>query len=261
MSKAKKLYDSLQPNEQEALFQQLQGLSQEQFAKGGCMKHRYDFGSTLQYAPVIASGVDAIGSLFRKPNQNFYESSKRYVNSIPTVGSTPIGNKISEHIFDKNYQLNQLSAENAALRNSYMNTSGGNRANLQAGLLAADYNAGLQRANLAKTAESLQLDERNKVAAHNASIDQFNAQQALNAAIQNQQRASNVATMMSNLNNAEHVEWLRNKQDREAAISNFSDNLFELSRDLDNRRMTDALGNSGVYGVLNQLILDALKKR
>ena len=66
-----------------------------------------------------------------------------------------------------------------------MNTSGGNRLNAQAGILAADYNYGQNMGNLARQAEEYNQQLRERVEAFNRGTNMFNTETGLKASMFN----------------------------------------------------------------------------
>ena len=219
------------------------------FSDGGDIK---PLDTNLRYAPVIGLGAatitDALG-LTNKPdysNANAIIEAGKYV--APTkVGWNPLGDYMTYNPLDRNYYTNQLNASAGATRRNILNTSGGNRAQAMAGLLAADYNANMQLGNLARQAEEYNLAQRQAVKNFNRATNQANAEGFMKAASANQ--AADLKARAMGLE-----AQMKGYQMREAARQ-----LSEEAKSNNLSGFINSLGNIGRDNVaLNQLAFRAL---
>lgn len=194
----------------------------------------------LRYAPVIGLGAatitDALG-LTNKPNYsnaNAVIEAGKYV--APTkIGWNPIGDYMTYNPLDRNYYTNQLNASAGATRRNILNTSGGNRAQAMAGLLAADYNANMQLGNLARQAEEYNLAQRQAVKNFNRATNQANAEGFMKAASANQAadlkaRAMGLEAQMKGYQMREAARQL-SEEAKSNNLSGFINSLGNIGRD------------------------------
>jgi hypothetical protein len=152
-------------------------------------KHRWE---GLRYAPPFGLGLatltDAIGWT-NKPN---YSNADAVIDAggaamIPQqVEWSPFGDYIAYKPFDRNYYSTQLAASSGATRRNILNTSGGNRGQALAGLIAADYNTGIQFGDLARQAEEYNQTREFQGKTFNRGTNQANSEGLLKAAMANQ---------------------------------------------------------------------------
>lgn len=202
--------------------------------------------SWLRYAPIVGAGIGAITDMFSRPD---YENADLVLNSTKNLGNvdfTPIGNYLSYQPFDRNYYINRLDASANATRRGLQNTSGGNRANMQAGLLAADYNYGQNLGDLARKAEEYNLAQRQQVEGFNRGTNQFNSEGAMRAAMANNQ---NDELRMRAAMSAALLRQAIKDQDsarRSANITNFLQGLGDMGWENEQANWLDTLAKSGV---------------
>lgn len=207
------------------------------FEDGGDIK---PLDTNLRYAPVIGLGAatitDALG-LTNKPNYsnaNAVIEAGKYV--APTkIGWNPLGDYMTYNPLDRNYYTNQLNASTGATRRNILNTSGGNRAQAMAGLLAADYNANMQLGNLARQAEEYNLAQRQAVKNFNRATNQANAEGFMKAASANQAadlkaRAMGLEAQMKGYQMREAARQL-SEEAKSNNISGFINSLGNIGRD------------------------------
>ena len=206
--------------------------------------------SYLRYAPAAMSGIAAFADIFSKPD---YSAADRIasVNIQPAlVNADPVGQYLTYKPLDRMFYINQLNKSNAASRRAAQNFSGGNRANALAGVLAADYNYGINLGNLAREAEELNFKRRNEVATFNRDTDKFNSTQSLQAQTANQQ-SRNLATQLR-LNQAEKVAEYRQKAKdaydtrRSNNLNNFINNLGNIGWEATQANWLNNLAEKGV---------------
>lgn len=206
----------------------------------------------LRYAPAIGLGVSTITDALGLTNKTDYSNANAIIESgkyvAPTkVGWNPLGDYMTYNPLDRNYYTNQLNASAGATRRSILNTSGGNRAQAMAGLLAADYNANMQLGNLARQAEEYNLAQRQAVKNFNRATNQANAEGFMKAASANQ--AADLKARAMGLE-----AQMKGYQMREAARQ-----LSEEAKSNNLSGFINSLGNIGRDNVaLNQLAFRAL---
>lgn len=202
--------------------------------------------SWLRYAPVVGAGIGAITDMFSKPD---YRNSDLVLNSTKNLGNvdfTPIGNYLSYQPFDRNYYINKLDASSNTTRRGLQNTSGGNRANMQAGLLAADYNYGQNLGDLARKAEEYNLAQRQQVEGFNRGTNQFNSEGAMRAAMANNQ--NDELRMRAAMSAAQLRQAIKDQDSarRSANITNFLQGLGDIGWEQEQASWLDTLAKSGV---------------
>lgn len=136
----------------------------------------------MRYIPAFASGTmsitDALG-LTNKPDYGEAEAvleAARGAGTYNPIRFRPVGNYLTYRPFDRDFYTNKLNAESGAARRAVLNTSGGNRAQALAGILAADYNAQGKMGDLFRQAEEYNLAQRQKVEEFNRATDMFNSE-------------------------------------------------------------------------------------
>ena len=207
---------------------------------------RRERASWLRYAPIVGAGIGAITDMFSKPD---YRNSDLVLNSTKNLGNvdfTPIGNYLSYQPFDRNYYINKLDASANATRRGLQNTSGGNRANMQAGLLAADYNYGQNLGDLARKAEEYNLAQRQQVEGFNRGTNQYNSEGAMRAAIANRQ--NDELRMRAAMSAAQLRQAIKDQDSarRSANITNFLQGLGDIGWEQEQASWLDTLAKSGV---------------
>lgn len=190
-----------------------------------------------RYLPIVGLAGSVITDALGVTNKPDYSEANAVLNAAKLAGQyqpvrhTPIGNYLTYKPFDRDYYLNRMdAAQNAAMRN-VMNTSGGNRATAQAGIMALTNNYLDKTGELARQGEEYNLAQRDKVATFNKDTDKFNVTNALAAAEANQRAlaAANSAYFSGAANAAE----IRQKE-RLAADAAKSANLSGLFTSLGN---------------------------
>lgn len=114
------------------------------YTKLGPSKEMPAFDNWMRYAPIAGSLTGLGMSLFSKPDESGAEAileASRGAGTYQPVKFNPVGNYLTYNPFDTEFAANQANAESAAARRAILNTSGGNRAQAMAGILAADNNA------------------------------------------------------------------------------------------------------------------------
>ena len=201
----------------------------------------------MRYIPAVASGVmsmtDAVGWT-NKPDYSEAEAvlgaAKGASTSIP-IRYSSVGNYLTEKLFDGDFYTHKLNSESSAARRAVLNTSGGNRAQALAGILAADYNAQGKMGDLFRQAEEYNLAQRQKVEEFNRATNMFNSEGMLKADQANQ--SAQLQARSSYLKGALTAAELRQKERqaatvaRSANLSNFINSLGDIGRENFSRNM------------------------
>lgn len=211
--------------------------------------------TALRYAPAIGAGIGVFSDLMGWTNKPDYSNANAILDAasgVKDVRATPIGDYMRYTPLDRLFYANQLGAQAAGTRRGIINSSGMNRGQAMAGLLAADYNAQNSLGNLYRQAEEYNLGQRERVATFNRGTNMFNAENNLKAQI-----ASKDSDKLR-LSAVGQAAALRQAADdragaaRSANLTNLFDSLGNIGIDAYNRADRDMLIKSGVYGTLSQ---------
>lgn len=203
-----------------------------------------------RYAPIIGSGLASLSDLFSKPDYGSADMIGGVDLGAEAVGYAPIGNYLSYRPLDRDFYINKMNQQAAATRRGLMNTSGGNRLNAQAGILAADYNYGQNMGNLARQAEEYNQQLRERVEAFNRGTNMFNTETGLKASMFNAE--SRNAAKRARLGQATSAAQMRQAiKDQDAArrsanITNFLQGLGDMGWENEQANWLDTLAKSGV---------------
>lgn len=206
-----------------------------------------------RYAPIIGSGLASLSDLFSKPDYGSADMIGGVDLGAEAAGYAPIGNYLSYRPLDRDYYINKMSQQAAATRRALQNTSGGNRLNAQAGILAADYNYGQSIGDLARQAEEYNQQLRERVEAFNRGTNMFNTEIGLKASMFNAE--SRNAAKRARLGQATTAAQMRQAiKDQDAArrsanITNFLQGLGDLGWENEQRNWADTLAKSGVFKI------------
>lgn len=197
----------------------------------------------LRYVPALGAGVGVMSDLFGWTNKPDYSNADMIVDAVsglPTIEAKPLGNYLRYNPLDRDFYINKLNAQTGATRRALQNTSGGNRASAQAGILAADYNYGQNMGNLARQAEEYNLAQRERVEAFNRGTDQYNSETSLRAAGMNQQnREMQLRAIMQAAGMRESTKTIADEA-RSANLTNFLDSLGGIGQEEFMRNMINA---------------------
>lgn len=203
-----------------------------------------------RYAPIIGSGLASLSDLFSRPDYSGADMISGVDLGAEAAGYAPIGNYLSYRPLDRDFYINKMNQQAAATRRGLMNTSGGNRLNAQAGILAADYNYGQNMGNLARQAEEYNQQLRERVEAFNRGTNMFNTETGLKASMFNAE--SRNAAKRARLGQATTAAQMRQgikDQDsarRSANITNFLQGLGDMGWENEQANWLDTLAKSGV---------------
>ena len=204
----------------------------------------------LRYAPIVGHGISVFSDLFSKPDYSAADRAASVRVNPALVSFNPIGNYLSYEPFDRDFYINKLNANSAATRRALQNTSGGNRLQAQAGILAADNNYGNQLGDLARQAEEYNQQLRERVEGFNRQTNMYNSEMGLKASMANAE-SRNQATKMR-LGQAGTVAAMRQairdayNQRRSNNINVLLGELGDLGREAAQRRWLDDLAEAGV---------------
>lgn len=202
-----------------------------------------------RYAPIIGSGLASLSDLFSKPDYGSADLISGVDLGAETAGYAPIGNYLAYKPLDRDFYINKMNQQAAATRRGLMNTSGGNRLNAQAGILAADYNYGQNMGNLARQAEEYNQQLRERVEAFNRGTNMFNTETGLKASMFNAE--SRNAAKRARLGQATTAAQMRQAiKDQDAArrsanITNFLQGLGDMGWENFNANMINS--NPALY--------------
>lgn len=194
----------------------------------------------LRYAPALGAGVGVISDLFGWTNKPDYSNADMIVDAVselPTIEAEPIGNYLSYNPFDRDFYINKLNQQSSATRRALQNTSGGNRLNAQAGILAADYNYGQSIGDLARQAEEYNLAQRERVESFNRGTNQYNSKSALRAAGMNQRNREMKLRAIMQAAGMREEAGARSSAAKSANLTNFFDSLGDIGREEFSRNM------------------------
>lgn len=203
-----------------------------------------------RYAPIIGSGLASLSDLFSRPDYSGADMISGVDLGAEAAGYAPIGNYLSYRPLDRDFYINKMNQQAAATRRGLMNTSGGNRLNAQAGILAADYNYSQNMGNLARQAEEYNQQLRERVEAFNRGTNMFNTETGLKASMFNAE--SRNAAKRARLGQATTAAQMRQgikDQDsarRSANITNFLQGLGDMGWENEQANWLDTLAKSGV---------------
>lgn len=201
----------------------------------------------MRYLPAYASGIMSIIDALGLTNKPDYGEAEAMLEASKTAGTytpikfNPVGNYLTYRPFDRDFYTNKLNAESSAARRALLNTSGSNRAQALAGILAADYNAQGKMGDLFRQAEEYNLAQRQKVEEFNRATNMANSEGILKADQANQ--SAQLQARSSYLKGALTAAELRQKERqaataaRSANLSNFINSLGDIGRENYQRNM------------------------
>lgn len=213
-----------------------------------------NYDNALRYMPIIGSMIGLGTSLFTKPDDSdasdILEASSGK-DAYRPVRYRPIGNYLTYRPFDRDYYINKMNAEAGASRRALLNTSGGNRATVMAGILGADNNYLNQLGMLARQAEEYNLAQRQQVEEFNRATNIQNSQGFLQADMANQEALSKARDFTLRGVMAAADIRSRARLAREQAISDNLSNIFsslgDIGREKVDRKWRTWASKHGVY--------------
>ena len=165
---------------------------EEEMSKPIVDRGNFNWGSLGRYAPILADAAGLITNIFTKPDYSNAEAGVKAMREVPMVEEKPVGNYLQLDRIDRNYLLNPLMA-NARSSARAMQNQGLNAEQTQAALLSNQYNLNRGIGQAVMEADRENMNRAMQEAQFNLGIDQYNANQAIQAQQMNQQRAYNIA--------------------------------------------------------------------
>ena len=157
----------------------------------------FNWGSLGRYAPVVADATTLMTNLFTKPDYSNANAGVKAMREVPMVDVTPVGNYLQLDNLDRNYYLNPLLASSRSTARAIQN-QGLNAGQTQFALLANQHELNKATGNALMEMDRENMARDLQEAQFNLGIDQYNANQAMQARQMNQQRAYNIAQAEAN---------------------------------------------------------------
>lgn len=204
----------------------------------------------MRYAPIGVNSYMALRDSFMNPYYKNIERAEQAAYSIPTVGSSPTGGARAKDVLDSNYDLNQLDALNGATRNAAMQLANTSAPNAFNAILAADYNAGIQRGNLRRQAKQTQFDMDLKTDEFNRQLQEEFKKRDLQAQIANQQRVETMAQQLLKTAQLRDTERIRVADQRDQNWANAGKAFGDLGTENWNRNDVRWAMANDLFGIL-----------
>lgn len=205
------------------------------------------YSTWTRYAPILGSAIGAGRSLFKKPDFSEIDNLKKSIANTPEISYTPLGNYISPNLIDPNLQANTLKQMGNRNNDTLLNTSGGNRAQASASLLASGYN---NQTNLGQTLIGIgdnNHQRRIQAEEFNRGTDMANQQMEQRAQMANaQNRQYGIRNLMAL---EEMKQNMKDKHDMTVStnITNLFDNIGNIGRE--NFAFNQVNASSPYYGI------------
>ncbi len=143
----------------------------------------------MRAVPVIGSSISAMADAFGWRNKEDYSALdliKQRENQIRNVRTSPIGRYMAFNPYDVDYEMNRLQNVGLGTQRALLDSAGGNALAARNAALALNANLTGQMGAARRAGAQYNDELRRAVTQFNAGIDQFNAQQALQAGVYNQ---------------------------------------------------------------------------
>lgn len=213
-----------------------------------------------RYVGMFGPVAGLLAAPFTKPNDKYYRESINAVNSRPVLATpTLIGDYEVPNPFALWDAQNKADATRLATNRAIMNNNG-SVGQKMTGLIANDNNYYTGIGNLVRTAQEYNNNDENRVKTFNRGTNQYNAgainRFALaNAEAQNQNNQFKANALMNYGNQMAAREDLW-KQGILGNVNQLFANIGELGKENAIGNQVAALGNNGVFGVLNNDMLN-----
>lgn len=145
--------------------------------------------TAMRAIPVIGSSINATADAFGWRNKEDYSSLdliKQRENQIRNVRTSPIGRYMEYNPYDVDYEMNRLQNVGLGTQRALLDTAGGNALAARNAALALNSNLTNQMGAARRAGAQYNDELRRAVTQFNSGIDQFNANQALQAGVYNQ---------------------------------------------------------------------------
>lgn len=213
----------------------------------------------LRYAPALGFGLASISDAFGWTNRPDFSAADALLEAASTPGQykeikfKPVSQYLSYNPFDRDYAANQLRAQSAASRRALLQNAGLNRATGMAGILASDYNSGIQTGNMIRQGLEYNLAQKQQYAEFNRGTDTTNSQGALSADQANQNALASMREWrlngMYNAYNLREQARIAAETARSHNISGVFDSLGKIGMDEYAQMMRDkVITTSGIPG-------------
>lgn len=213
-----------------------------------------------RYVGMFGPVAGLLAAPFTKPNDKYYRESINAVNSRPVLATpTLIGDYEVHNPFALWDAQNKADATRLATNRAIMNNNG-SVGQKMTGLIANDNNYYTGIGNLVRTAQEYNNNDENRVKTFNRGTNQYNADAInrfalANAEAQNQNNQFKANALMNYGNQMAAREDLW-KQGILGNVNQLFANIGELGKENAIGNQVAALGNNGVFGVLNNDMLN-----
>lgn len=206
--------------------------------------NNFNWQSLGRYAPVLADATTLMTNLFTKPDYSNAEAGVKAMRDVPMVDVKPVGNYLQLDNLDRNYYLNPLLASSRSTARAIQN-QGLNAGQTMAGLMSNQYNTnkGIGEALFTMDRENMARDLQE--AQFNLGIDQYNANQAMQAQQMNQQRAYNIAQAEANAAQMREAIDAQRTAAINQSLSGLSEGLAGIGTEAEQRGWLNGLIESG----------------
>lgn len=213
-----------------------------------------------RYVGLLGPVAGLIAAPFTKPTDKYYIESINAINNRPVLATpTLIGDYEVHNPFALWDAQNKADATRLATNRAIINNNG-SMGQKMAGLIANDNNYYTGLGNLVRTAQEYNNNDDNRVKTFNRGTHQYNADTInrfalANAEAQNQNNQFRANALMNYANQMAAREDLW-KQGILGNVNQLFANIGELGKENAIGNQVAALGNNGVFGVLNNDMLN-----
>jgi hypothetical protein len=166
------------------------------------------------------------------------------MRDVPMVDVTPIGNYLQLDNLDKNYYLNPILSTSRGTARAIQN-QGLNAGQAIAGLMANQYNTNRAVGDALVTMDRENMARDLQEAQFNLGIDQYNANQAIQAKQMNQQRAFNIAQAEANAARMREAIDAQRAAAISQSLSGLSEGLAGIGTEAEHKSWLQGLIDSG----------------
>jgi hypothetical protein len=204
----------------------------------------FNWQSLGRYAPIVADATTLMNNIFTKPDYSNANAGVKAMRDVPMVDVTPIGNYLQLDNLDKNYYLNPILSTSRGTARSIQN-QGLNAGQAIAGLMANQYNTNRAVGDALVTMDRENMARDLQEAQFNLGIDQYNANQAIQAKQMNQQRAYNIAQAEANAAQMREAIDAQRAAAISQSLSGLSEGLAGIGTEAEHKSWLQGLIDSG----------------
>lgn len=247
--------EDISPDEINATIEALNSTPTE--AKSPSGSGRFSNVDLFRLAPIIGTGIMAANSIARGP---IYDNADAIIDAARAIGvpvNIPvqtIGDYMTYKPFDERYLVNMANQNRAAATRGIVNTSNGNRAMDILGNMALAHSNQQELGEIARQAYLANQQQRATIADFNrgTNIQNMNAinQRNLAQAQLNSQRQAAAFNGIAQGYGMRQNIWKDWRDDRDANIEAFLDNLHAYSRDQFGYNQTQGLIDNGYFNYM-----------